>query len=118
MEIHETIGQEWLCRQVLNRVRPAPQIVIDGLRFREDHAFFEGEFGHAFLHVHVEASAATRRQRYSVDESDGVPFDVADSQPVEAEASLLARSAHVVLRNEGTLPQLAEKLYNALGQRA
>jgi predicted nuclease with RNAse H fold len=41
VEIHNEKGQRWLCERVLERVGEKKFIVVDGLRFPEDHAFFD-----------------------------------------------------------------------------
>src|SRR5437016_4149923 len=50
-QVNRSPGQGWLCRELMRRVPDdARQIVIDGLRFPEDHAFFGEWFGPGFLH--------------------------------------------------------------------
>ena len=99
---------------MLERVADSKKIVIDGLRFPEDHAFFFERFGSDFIHLHVQALAELRADRYREHEQDGVPFEVADSQPVEGKIGDLADLASAVLRNEGSLAEHRENVLNCL----
>ena len=114
LELNRTKGQRWLCERVLERVAGSKHIVIDGLRFPEDHTFFFERFGSDFVHLHVQASAEVRAARYSEHERGEVPFLVADSQPVESQIENLANLALAVLRNEGTLAEQRENVLNGL----
>ena len=107
-EIHCKMGQRWLCERVLERVGVERTIVIDGLRFPEDRAFFVERFGSRFIHLHILASDETRRNRYN--EDAGVQFAAADAQPVEAGIGPLSELAPVTLENEGSLTDLEQKL--------
>jgi predicted nuclease with RNAse H fold/dephospho-CoA kinase len=113
-EIHETKGQRWLCEKVLERVAERKLIVVDGLRFPEDHAFFVERFGLKFVHVHIKASDELRSLRYRQSEQDGVPFDVADHHPVEARIDQLRGLAGVALNNESAISELATNLVNCV----
>jgi predicted nuclease with RNAse H fold/dephospho-CoA kinase len=62
-EVNETGRQRWLAEQALERVGGADRIVVDGLRFPEDHAFLVERFGNRFHHVYVETSADKRQAR-------------------------------------------------------
>lgn len=114
LEINRTKGQGWLCEKVLGRVAGHECVVIDGLRFPEDHAFFFERFGPDFIHLHVQAAAELRAARYREHEQDGIPFEVAESQPVEGKISELANLASAVIRNEGTLAEHRENVLNCL----
>jgi predicted nuclease with RNAse H fold/dephospho-CoA kinase len=102
-QIHREKGQEWLCERVLQRVEDKDHIVIDGLRFPEDRAYFVERFGARFVHLHISASDEIRRQRYT---ETSVSFEMADSQRVEAGIGPLSKLAHVFLQNEGSLSDL------------
>ena len=114
LEINRTKGQRWLCEKVLERAAGSEHIVIDGLRFPEDHAFFFERFGSNFTHLHIQAPAELRADRYHEHEQDGVPFEVADSQPVEGKISDLADLASVALRNERSLAEHCESVLKCL----
>nr|WP_246433039.1 ribonuclease H-like domain-containing protein [Rhodopseudomonas rhenobacensis] len=106
-EIHREKGQRWLCERVLDRIGQERIIVVDGLRFPEDRAFFVERFGSRFIHLHIFASDETRRNRYK---DTVVPFAVADGQPVEAGIDLLSELAQVTVENEGSLADLEQTL--------
>jgi predicted nuclease with RNAse H fold/dephospho-CoA kinase len=112
MELHRTKGQRWLCEKVLKRVGGSRLVVVDGLRFPEDRAFFVEQFGSNFAHVHLTAPAQMRAHRYRQVGEDDSPFEVVEQQPVEAKVDDLASFASVVLDNEGSVAQLAEKVLN------
>lgn len=113
-QIHIEKGQRWLCERVLERVADKQKIVIDGLRFPEDRAFFAERFGARFVHLHIVSSDETRRDRY--DEDSGVSFAVADGQPVEAGIGPLSKFAQVTLSNEGTLADLEQTLMRIISE--
>lgn len=112
LEINRSKGQRWLCEKVLERVSGSQHIVVDGLRFPEDHAFFFERFGSEFVHLHVQAPEALRVERYREHERDGVPFEVSDSQPVESKIGELAHLAAAVLNNEGSLAEHKANVLN------
>ena len=112
LEINRTKGQRWLCEKVLERVAGSKHIVIDGLRFPEDRAFFVERFASEFIHLHVQAPAELRAVRYCEYEQDRVPFEVADNQPVESNIGELAELASAVVSNEGTLAEHRANVLN------
>jgi predicted nuclease with RNAse H fold/dephospho-CoA kinase len=105
-DIHTTKGQRWLCEKVLERVAGKEVIVIDGLRFPEDHAFFSETFGSSFFHLHIQASEALRATRYRTTAGDGPAFEVVDRQPVEAKIDGLGALATANMHNEMTIAEL------------
>ena len=104
LEINRTKGQRWLCEQVLARVSGQRLIVVDGLRFLEDRAFFHERFGSRFLHLHIAAPTELRRKRYRTD--GGPSFEEADAKPVEGETDRLGATAAVSLDNSSTIDHL------------
>lgn len=107
-QIHREKGQRWLCERVLQRVGVQSHIVIDGLRFPEDRAYFVETFGTCFLHMHISASDEMRGARYA--ESAAVSFAEADNQAVEAGIEPLSKLAQVHITNEGSLSDLEQSL--------
>ena len=103
MEINRTKGQRWLCEKALERVAGQQHVVVDGLRFPEDHACFAERFGSKFAHLHIIASDELRARRYRAAELDGLPFEFADHQPVEAKIDELRALATAVIHNDGRL---------------
>lgn len=98
--VHQEKGQRWLGRELLPRVTNGTRIVIDGLRFFEDHAFLVERFGPAFVHIHLEADCEIRSQRTgsSADEDQGMA--ATEAHPVEAQIQALKGVAQQVLRND------------------
>jgi predicted nuclease with RNAse H fold/dephospho-CoA kinase len=114
IEINQTKGQRWLCEKVLERVGEAKLVVIDGLRFPEDHAFFVERFGCDFVHFHISAPEHLRAIRYRKGEQGAVPFEVADKEPVEGRVDELRDLASAVVGNDSSVAQLSEKVLNHL----
>lgn len=114
LEINRTKGQRWLCEQALGRVSGQPLIVVDGLRFLEDRAFFLERFGMRFLHIHVIAPLELRRNRYRRD--NGTSLEEADAQRVESEIDRLGEIATVSVNNSSTFDDLDNALTNVVGE--
>lgn len=96
-EINEVGGQRLLAALTIERVIDAERIVVDGLRFPEDHAFFVEQFGARFRHIYVDADEEVRRSRYEWRENDG-DFSHAANSSVEkrvCELGLLANERFV-----------------------
>jgi predicted nuclease with RNAse H fold/dephospho-CoA kinase len=106
LEIHRMKGQRWLCERVLGRVREQAFIVVDGLRFREDHAFLTERFSSRFAHLHVIAGRDLRRERYQEAYPGDDSFDQADGDLVEGEVDDLARLAGLTIDNSSTVDDL------------
>jgi hypothetical protein len=85
------------------RVGDAPTIVVDGLRWPEDHAYFVERFGNRFLHIHVRASAELRFERVGAGVGTRADFDAADAQPVEAMIDALGALALTTIENTSSL---------------
>jgi predicted nuclease with RNAse H fold/dephospho-CoA kinase len=113
-EINRTKGQRWLCERVLERVANEELVVIDGLRFPEDHAFFVERFGSEFVHLHIKASDELRAARYVDSDKDSPSFDIADQQPLEAKIEELEGLAAVILQNDIAVAQLRNKVLNSV----
>ena len=118
MEIHRTKGQRWLCERVLERVPDRKLIVIDGLRFPEDRAFFVERFGSAFFHIHITAPDKVRAARFRKSEQDGLSFEIADRQPVEENVEELAKLAATVLPNDASTDELANNVMKCVREFA
>ena len=102
-KVHRKPGQRWLSRQLIASLPKDRRLVIDGMRFPEDHAAMVESFGPAFLHIHVEASEAIRRARSIVEGNSAEEFEASIRHPVEAKILLLAALAHVRIVNESSL---------------
>lgn len=117
-EIHRMKGQRWLCERVLERVADTKSIVVDGLRFLEDRAFFAERFGSRFLHLHIDASEGVRRSRYDAAKEGTVPFEEADRQAVEAQIEKLAGLAKLRIKNEDSREELDGRLRQIISEYA
>lgn len=99
--VHENLGQRWLGRELIRPLLSARFVVIDGLRFPDDHAFLTETYGAQFLHIHVVTSRELRKARFEARE--GSDFEMASSQPVEQKSGDLERFARDVVENNGEI---------------
>jgi dephospho-CoA kinase len=114
-KVHRDPGQRWLSAQVLARVpADAKLIVVDGLRFPEDHAFFAERFGPNFLHLHIEAPREIRKQRYLAVGLTEADFERVTSHPVENGVPLMTSLAHIRLENGGSLDSFKARVVEAV----
>jgi uncharacterized protein YprB with RNaseH-like and TPR domain/predicted nuclease with RNAse H fold/dephospho-CoA kinase len=114
-EIYEEPGQRWLCRELINRMPEAGDLVIDGLRHPEDHSFLVEAFGPDFLHIHIDAPESIRLKRYVNDEGTEEEFLTAVEHPVESNIPKLAGLAHDVVRNTGTVEVFLSEILRIVG---
>jgi dephospho-CoA kinase len=113
-KVHRDPGQRWLSRQVISRVSAdAKFVVVDGLRFPEDHAFFAERFGPSFLHLHIEAPREIRKQRYLAVGLTEADFERGTSHPVENGVPLMANLAHMRLENSSSLESFKARVVQA-----
>lgn len=108
--VHNQFGQRWLGRRLLETLPQDGDIVIDGLRFPEDHAFLVETFGPAFSHVHIKASGKVRNTRFRTREIGGKRLRKAQSHPVEQQVDDVLQLSHTVITNEDTLQSLRNYL--------
>lgn len=99
-EINRTGRQRWLAEQTLSRVGDVSSIVVDGLRFPEDHAFLAERAGGSYAHVFVDADENIRRERYALRADDG-DFNAATASDVESQVESLRVLADLVFPNVG-----------------
>ncbi len=92
-EINADGRQRWLAEQTIRKVEGASHIVVDGLRFPEDHAYLVEKFGARFHHIYIEADEAIRRNRYNQRGKEG-GFDAASGSDVEKRVIELASISH------------------------
>lgn len=121
IELNRDGRQRELAESTISRVAGASAIVVDGLRFPDDHAFLKEKFGFRFHHIHVSAPDAVRRDRYA--ERLGLPASEADKAFEEANASevermvpTLERLADETLFNIGSKDDMAAKLLSLSAQ--
>jgi len=114
LELHEDKGQRWLCARAVDRLQGSPKrIVIDGLRWPEDAAYFKERFGKRFRHIHILASDDIRRER-ARRSGRHADFDRADHHPVESGIEAVGDLADVVITNDSDIASLEQKVYEAL----
>lgn len=101
--VHLEKDQRWLGRELLSHVAKGQRIVVDGLRFLEDHAFWVERFGPAFVHVHLDADREIRGKRAASCAEEDLEIADAEAHPVEAQVQALERVAQHVLRNDSDL---------------
>lgn len=111
-ELHRTKGQRWLCERALDLAPTGGPLVVDGLRWPEDHAVLAERGGGSFVHVHIRCSQEMRRRRYKDTNGPG-GFDTADAHAVEVCIDGLEELAASSIINEGALADL-EKAAEAL----
>jgi dephospho-CoA kinase len=92
-------------------------LVIDGLRFPEDHAFLVETFGSAFLHIRIESPEATRLERYISDGGTKEEFIEANSHQVESNVPKLSSLAHIVLDNARDMDSFKNQISNTVNLR-
>jgi len=114
-EVHNVPGQRWLSAQLLARIpNEAQLVVIDGLRFPEDHAFFAERYGPNFVHCHIQAPLDARKLRYLSMGFTEADFAHVISHPVERGIPGLAKLAAVQLTNASGLDTFKAKVLEAV----
>lgn len=108
--INRKPGQRWLNRRLVSTLPEGTDVVIDGLRFPDDHAFLVETFGPMFSHVHLSTPRDLRRQRYIDRGGSGKEFDVAETHPVEQSTEYLAKLADECINNVGSLSKLYKQV--------
>ena len=106
-EIHQSGRQRWLAERTVGRVGGSAAIVVDGLRFPEDHAFLVERFGSGYLHIFIDAPEDIRRSRFLGRDADG-DFAAAARSRVESRVEDLRPLAGEVFSNDGTLSELEQ----------
>jgi uncharacterized protein YprB with RNaseH-like and TPR domain/predicted nuclease with RNAse H fold/dephospho-CoA kinase len=114
-EVHENPGQRWLCQELVRRLPQTGNLVIDGLRFPEDHAFCVETFGSQFIHIHIKASRHLRLKRHVAKKGSAEEFMDADQHNVESKVNRLESLADVVINNDGSVGCLESQLMKAIG---
>jgi uncharacterized protein YprB with RNaseH-like and TPR domain/predicted nuclease with RNAse H fold/dephospho-CoA kinase len=114
-QIHRSPGQRWLCQQVVAALPKMGNIVIDGLRHPEDHAFLVEEYGPAFVHIYIDAPEAIRRTRYAERGGSMEDFAEATAHVSERNVGRLAELAHIRLTNAGSYEDLKRAILRIVG---
>lgn len=106
-QISSDFGQRWLCERVLQKVGNSRKVVIDGLRFPEDHAFFVEHFSSGFCHLHISAPKQLCRCRIGLTSEE---FENVLRQPTEGKVSVLCGLAHRVIDNSSSIAGFWQQL--------
>jgi len=114
-QIHETFGQRWLGQKLLEKLPKSGCLVIDGLRYPEDHAFLTESFGPSFRHIAITAPLDIRRQRF-MRSRPADDYDEAVTHPSELGVENVVQLAHRVINNEGSEEQFLASLESAVGE--
>jgi uncharacterized protein YprB with RNaseH-like and TPR domain/predicted nuclease with RNAse H fold/dephospho-CoA kinase len=112
LRIHTYPGQRWLNSQLLSELRPGWDVVIDGLRWPEDHSFLFERFPHSYVHLHIDAPEEVRRLRCAVPSVSA--WRHMEEHGAEAGVRCLRPLAHVRIDNSGTVADLYGHLTQAL----
>lgn len=120
-EINREGRQRELAERTISRVEGAAAIVVDGLRFPDDHSFLKEKFGFRFHHIHVSAPDEVRKERYAERLElpfleAGKAFDEANRSEVERMVPTLERLADETLFNVGTKDDMSVRLLSILAQ--
>ena len=111
VELNQDGRQRELAERTLARVEDSRKIVVDGLRFPEDHAFLVEKFGFNYQHVFLDTIEKNRRIRYaerlglSKSQSDK-EFDKVTKIVVEGKVIEMKNLAHTVLPNDSSKNEL------------
>ena len=111
--IHADPGQRWLNNRLLCQMdgRAADtDLVIDGLRWPEDRAFWVERFGPMFQHIHISTPAKLRRDRYLNGGGSLAEFDAATRHYVEGGICELRSQAHLTIENDQTVDYMRHLL--------
>jgi predicted nuclease with RNAse H fold/dephospho-CoA kinase len=104
-EINFNGRQRWLAEQTIARVGNERLIVVDGLRFPEDHAYLAEKFGKCFFHIHVDAPTSLRRERFLSRDNSG-NFETAAISDVESRVGDLMPLATETFENDSFIDKL------------
>lgn len=108
-EIYQEQKQYWLCKQVAKRIPATGNVVIDGLRHPEDHAFFTEYFGPDFIHIYIDTKMKVRKERYML-ENNADEFDHSIKHPSEKDVPMLKKMAHLIKQNNLDAKTFIEKI--------
>ena len=114
-EVNREGRQRELAERTLSRVSGARTIVVDGLRFPDDHAFLKEKFGFRFVHIYVSAPTDVRRTRYAErlglePQEANHAFDEANASEVERLVPTLEQLADQIVFNNGPKDDMAATL--------
>lgn len=106
LEIHKDPGQRWLGKELIKALPKDKNIVIDGLRFLEDHSLMVETFGPSFYHLHIETSLDLRDARVIDREIEDIPLQESSINSVELHINKLKNISDCTIFNNGKLSDL------------
>ncbi len=106
LQIHDQYGQDWLYDRLLADRVVGEALIVDSMRFKEDHEILRARFGERFLHVHVDAALERRRDRYVLRGGTEREFSLGQDHRVEQDVQILARLADHRISNDTSLEEL------------
>jgi uncharacterized protein YprB with RNaseH-like and TPR domain/predicted nuclease with RNAse H fold/dephospho-CoA kinase len=115
--VHDDFGQRWLGRELVKQLPSKGNVVIDGLRFPEDRAFWCEAFGMGFVHIHIEAPAEERKARYVSRGGSIVEFEKAEVHNVESQIGRLQALADIPFENNKDRETFVQSLRTELDKR-
>lgn len=109
--VNQKKGQKWLCQELTTRfLKNEKKIVIDGLRFPDDHAFLKEKYGPNFIHIHLVCDDLIRKDRYEKCSINDTPFIDAANHKVEKDVDKLLKLADAVIANNRDIAHLYTQL--------
>ena len=108
--IHNQLKQRWIGKQLIELMPQKGNIVVDGLRFPEDHSIMVETFGPSFKHIHIKAHDKVIEDRTKYREKDDIPVAISQTHLVENQVNNLASLSDVTIFNDLTLNDLIEQI--------
>lgn len=106
IEIHRSPGQRWFGKKLIEKLPKDKNIVIDGLRFPEDHALMVETFGPSFRHFHIGTSLKNRNSRITDRKIEDIPIQELSNHPIESEIKNLKKLSEHIISNNGSPSKL------------
>ncbi len=103
LSVHKNEGQYWLSKKLLEHLKSDSKIVIDGLRFPEDVAFWREMCGPAFLHCYIDCTEQERAARIQKASGEDLPLSRSSSHEVESAVNNLRGLADIVVDNNSSV---------------
>ena len=100
--VHSSGQQRALGVKTIRRCGPARLIVVDGMRWPEDHSLMVERFGGRFTHIHVDAPIQLRTIRFLSAGGTAERFSAVEAHPVESGSGSLTSLAHHVVQNSAS----------------
>ncbi len=99
-----------LNKRLIGHIEPQQNCAVDGLRHPTDYECLASAFRSEFHLLYIESTEQSRWVRLSGRYPKLELFRAADSHPVEQQIESLHKLAFTTINNEGSLPELYEKV--------